>query len=276
MKYRKHHYVPESYLRAFAVVAPGKRNPMLWVYDKEETEPRKQSPKDTAAINDLYTISDDETMSPHALEQAFGKQESEVAPVLERWRKPGAIPQIKDIPKVAYFVALLHVRNPKSAKWYEAMLEVMQAERARSIASNDARFENFWNSLVAGDSITSKLFTKEQVREKLLHFDKHFIVKIDQKYTTFSPLPHADAIYSELTKMYWCLCTAPAGIHFITCDSPVVVRFKKGDGVGFGHPTAEVTFPISPNVCIVLTRYNKYKALSVDSEFVKKVIVGWR
>ena len=44
-----------------------------------------------------------------------------------------------------------------------------------------------------------------------------------------------------------------------------------GFGGGFGHPTAEVTFPISPNVCIGLTRYNKYKALSVDSEFVKKV-----
>jgi hypothetical protein len=122
---------------------------------------------------------------------------------------------------------------------------------------------------------SSKHLTKEQVREKLLNFDEHFIVKVDPQYTTFSPLAHADAIYDELIKMYWCLCTAPDGVHFITCDSPVVVRFRKGDGVGFGggfgHPTAEVTFPISPNVCIGLTRYNKYKALFVDSEFVKKV-----
>lgn len=273
MKYKKNHYVPESYLRRFASVRPGERNPMLYVYDKDGNVPRRQSPKDTAAITDLYTISH-EDMPPHALEEAFGKQESAVSPILDRWRKPGAVPQLKEIPEVAYFVALLHLRNPKTAKWYEAMAEVMTIERAVAVARNDDEFDATWNAMLAEGKTSIKDVTKEQVRERLLAFDKHFILKFDEKYTTLSPLKYADDVYDELVKMYWCLCTAPDGIKFIASDSPVVVRFKKGDGFGFGggfgHPTVEVTFPISPNVSIRLTRHNRYKKLLVKSDFVKE------
>lgn len=274
MKYRKNHYVPESYLRCFAVVHPGDHNPKLWVYDKDGTEPRKQSPSHTAAINDLYRISHS-AVPPHALEVAFSKQESGVAPILERWRQPKAVPQIKEIPEVAYFVARLHSRNPKTAKWFEAMAEIIAVERAKDIACNDAHFDRFWNTLVEEGSPSSKLLTKEQMREMILHFDEHFIVKFDQRYTTFSPMRHADVIFDQLKGMYWCLCTAPDSAHFITADTPVVVRFKKGKGFGFGggfgHATAEVTFPISPTVCIWLTRHNKYKRLRITSKFVKEI-----
>ena len=155
-------------------------------------------------MNDLYTISD-ETLPPHALEESFGKQESQIAPILARWREAGAVPQIDEIREVAYFVALLHLRNPKAAKFFEAMVEVMAVERAKSIARNHAHFDRFWDNLVAEGAPSSKLFSKEQVREKILQFDEHFIVKFDPKYTTLSPLAHADAIYDELIKMYWCL-----------------------------------------------------------------------
>jgi hypothetical protein len=116
---------------------------MLWVYDKDSNEPRQQSPKDTAAINDLYRISHDETMSPHALENSFGKQEGEVAPILAGWRKRGAAPHIKEIPEVAYFIALLHLRNLKAAKFFEAMSEIMRIEKVKSIARSDAHLNGF-------------------------------------------------------------------------------------------------------------------------------------
>ena len=105
------------------------------------------------------------------------------------------------------------------------------------------------------------------------HFEEHFIVKVDSKYATLSPLQHADDIYDELKKMYWCLCTAPTDWNFITSDSPVVVRFRKEDGVafggGFGHSTAQIIFPISPQVCLYLSRNFRYKAVKVNSSFVK-------
>ena len=272
MNYKKNHYVPESYLKSFAVVHTGDRNPMLWVYDKENREPRKQSPKNTAVINDLYKLSAS-GLSPYALEIAFSKQESSVSPILSRWREPGAVPNISDIREVAYFVALLYLRNPKTAKWFEAMSEVVAVERAKALARDSSQFEKFWEALVAEGSPSSKALTKEELREMVLNFDEHFTVKIDRKSATFSPLAHADAIYNELTKMYWCLCTGPEEWNFLTSDSPVVVRFGKGNGIafggGFGHPTAQVTFPISPRVCVYLSRNHRWKVVPVDSTFVK-------
>ena len=35
---------------------PGRRKPMIWVYDKDGSATRQQSANDTAVMNDLYTI----------------------------------------------------------------------------------------------------------------------------------------------------------------------------------------------------------------------------
>lgn len=84
MKYKKNHYVPEFYLRYFSVVHAGDRKALRWVYDKEGNNTRKQSPKDTAAINDLYKVSDPGLPS-NALESTFSDQESLVSPILSMW-----------------------------------------------------------------------------------------------------------------------------------------------------------------------------------------------
>jgi hypothetical protein len=271
MKYKKNHYIPEFYLKSFSVVHAGDRNPMLLVYDKEAKPPRKQSPKDTAAINDLYLVS---TPGVHLtdLEKSFGKQESIVAPLLAKWQKPSELPKIDDIREVAYFLALLHLRNPKTAKWFAAVSEVVSAEMAKAMANDDVRFNKFWQWFLAKESEPPRI-TKEQFRKLALNFDENFTVKVDAKYATLSPLAHADAVCNELKKMYWCLCFAPKEWDFITSDSPVVVRFRKGNGVafggGFGHPTAQVTFPISPRVCLYLSRNHRWKSVSVSSTFVK-------
>jgi hypothetical protein len=274
MSYKKNHYVPQFYLRHFSVLHAGDRKPLLWVYDKEDNEPRKQSPNDTAAINDLYKTSVP-GLTSNALELAFGKQENIVSRILCKWKEPGAIPQIPEIRDVAYFLALLYLRNPKTAKWYETMSELVSVQRAKRVASDSDLFDKLWQTLVEKGVDIPPNLTKEQVREILLNFDDNFTVKIDPKYATFSPLGHADTIFDELKKFYWCLCTAPPGWNFITSDSPVVVRFRKGDGVafggGFGHPTAQVTFPISPRVCLYLSRTFRFKTVSVNSTVLKNV-----
>jgi hypothetical protein len=272
MKYKNNHFVPEFYLKSFSVIHRGDRTPKLWAYDKESEEPRKQSPKNTANINNLYTVSAPGVASTD-LEIAFGKQESGVAPILAKWQKPGARPEVDEISEVAYFLALLHLRNPKSAKFFEAMAEVIGAERAKAIASDDVRFDKFWQWFLAKETEPPRI-TKEHFRKLAFNFDENFTIKFDTKYTTLSPLAYADAINNELKKMCWCLCSAPKERNFITSDFPVVVRFGKGKnfafGGGFGHPTAQVTFPISPKVCLYLSRTYRRKAVLVDSSFVKE------
>lgn len=271
LKYKRNHYVPEFYLNNFSVVHSGDRKAQLWVYDKEKNTPRRQSPKDTAVINDLYTVLMPD-LPPNALEVAFGKQESNVSPILAKWAQDGALPTIDAILEVAYFLALLHLRNPKTARWFEAIAELVAVEKAKALAQDPVQFDKFWEKLMKEESIPPEL-TKEKISEMAKNLDEHFVVKFDPQYTTFSPLMHAEAIFNELKSMYWCLCSAPKGWDFITSDSPVVVRFRKERGVafggGFGHPTAKVIFPISPQVCLYLSRNFPYKAKKVNSSFVK-------
>ena len=128
---------------------------------------------------------------------------------------------------------------------------------------------------VSGERNHSGQPHQEGLREKLLKADEYFTVKFDREYITVSPLQHADCVDDELRKMYWCLCSAPPKSTFITCDSPVVVRFSTGKGVafggGFGHPSATVTFPISPNVCLYLSRTLNRKAITLTPTAVKKL-----
>ena len=271
MKYKRNHYVPEFYLSKFSLIPAGKRKAQLWVYDKEEIAPHEQSPRDTAVINDLYKIFTPDFPS-NALELAFGDQENTISPILTRWTKKGAVPTIDEANEVAYFLALLHLRNPKTASWYEAVAELVAVEKAKAFAQDSVQFDKFWETLMKEGSISSKL-TKEKFREMTKNFDKHFVIKFDHQYITLSPLKYADDIFNELRKMHYCLCSAPDGWSFITSDSPVVISFPKEGGLafggGFGHPKAQVRFPISPQVCLYLSRNFRNKTSKVNTDFVK-------
>ncbi len=147
MKYKRNHYVPEFYLKNFSLIHAGNRKAQLWVYDKEENAPRKQSPRDTTVISDLYTVLTPD-LPPNALEVAFGKQESTISLILAGWRQKEAIPKIEEINEVAYFLALLHLRNPKTAKWFEAVAELMNMERAKALARDPAEFDSCWEAII--------------------------------------------------------------------------------------------------------------------------------
>ena len=114
MAYKRNHYVPEFYLKSFALPMPGRRKPMIWVYDKDGGSTRQQSAKDTAVVRDLYTIRNFEGVQSHFLEHEFAKYESAVKPILERWKEPGAKPAVKEIFVASEFLAYLYLRVPRT------------------------------------------------------------------------------------------------------------------------------------------------------------------
>jgi hypothetical protein len=114
MAYKRNHYVPEFHLKSFALPIPGRRKPIIRVYDKDGGSTRQQSPKDTAVMSDLYSIRNVEGVQPHFLEQDFAKCESAVKPILERWKEPGVKPAVKELFVVSEFLAYLYLRVPRT------------------------------------------------------------------------------------------------------------------------------------------------------------------
>jgi hypothetical protein len=79
----KHHYVPACYLRAFVDPAcPANYEPYLWVVDLDKGKMRRQSPENTAALNDYYAVRDGENR--YDVEEYLAAVENRTAPVLAK------------------------------------------------------------------------------------------------------------------------------------------------------------------------------------------------
>ncbi len=260
MAYKRNHYVPEFYLKSFALPMPGYRKPMIWVYDKEGGPTRQQSAKDTAVMSDLYTIRNIEGVQPHSLEQEFAKCESVVKPILERWKEPGAKPAIKDIFVVSEFLAYLYLRVPRTIDAVKQLFVNSSIINMENLARDPERLSKAFEWLKSNKQ--SNLIMVE-LRDLAENVERRFEIKVNDTFALAETLRRFGLVEEHLRQLYWCLSTAPPTSEFISCDSPLVVVFREGNkmglGGGFGHPNVEVSFPLSPKVCLTLDRRTNLK-----------------
>lgn len=269
MAYKRNHYVPEFYLKNFALPMPGRRKPMIWVYDKDGGSTRQQSAKDTAVVRDLYTIRNVEGVQSHFLEQEFAKHESAVKPILERWKEPGAKPAVKEIFVVSEFLAYLYLRVPRTIdaiKQISAHSGIINMENlARDPERLSKAFE--WLRLNKQSNLTM-----QELRDLADHVERRFEVKVNDTFALCVTLRMFETVEKRLRELCWCLSTAPPTAEFVTCDSPLVVVFREDDrmglGGGFGHPHVEVSFPLSPRVCLTLDRKTNLKRRTLGDDLV--------
>ena len=96
-------------------------------------QPRKQSPRHTAAIKDLYYVV-----------RRSSCEESLVSTILAKWHLPNAQPTISEIPVIPYFLALLYLRNPKTANFFDALGRLVAAESTKALAHDEMKFNKLW------------------------------------------------------------------------------------------------------------------------------------
>ncbi|MCK4303100.1 MAG: DUF4238 domain-containing protein [Candidatus Eisenbacteria sp.] len=85
-----------------------------------------------------------------------------------------------------------------------------------------------------------------------------------------------ETLLPVLLSLRWSMCDAPSGYHFLTCDSPVVSfaptsRGRAQFGAGFVNPRLEVTFPISPSVCLFLHRKGRQNRWRCSRRLVSEI-----
>jgi hypothetical protein len=83
--------------------------------------------------------------------------------------------------------------------------------------------------------------------------------------------------------MNWCICRAPSESFFITSDCPCVPFVLNADGsaiivAGFGQDNVEITFPLTPSICLYLSKkpMKRYRAIhkNLVKEFNKRTAHG--
>ncbi|MDH4251447.1 MAG: DUF4238 domain-containing protein [Nitrospira sp.] len=114
--------------------------------------------------------------------------------------------------------------------------------------------------------------TMAELQDLAGNVERRFEIKVDDTFALAATLRRFETVEKHLRELYWCLSTAPPASEFISCDSPLVVVFrednKMGLGGGFGYPNVEVSFPLSPKVCLTLDRRTNLKRKSLGDSAV--------
>jgi hypothetical protein len=254
---RRNHYLPQFYLRFFAT----EKNGQLWVYDKQNPEPRLQSPKATAIEVDLYTLVDKHGVENDQLERMFSGLESQTRPILNRWVTNATAIKRSEIGPVAEFLAVMHLRVPRNLAAIREFGGKFTMEYFKKKAQDAAWFNQSYERIVKSTGEPAKIPT-EQMRQMMLSPEKHYKLQMDRQYALITTFNQLMPIFEELVSMSWSICEAPEGIFFVTSDAPVNVFAMTGEwqalfGAGFGLPQVEVTFPLSASksLCISRKRY---------------------
>lgn len=275
MTTKRHHYVTRSYLSLFATTDQGKAD-SIWVYDKKANEVRLQPIHDTAVIGHFYTFDAvPEGIDRDWLEKVFGIIESKAMPIIKRWGHQGAVPTVNEIPDVAWFLACLYVRVPRAMEVIQIIGEAVAFAKMEAAAEDEAKLDALITRFIA-DTQYDRNLTREELKALVRNFEKQFSVKVDPKYALLRSIDQVKTVYSRLIERDWCLCDSrPFGGRFMTCDAPVnVFNYEDGKAAffgGLGRPNVEIHFPLSPYVCISLSRTARTKKRKASPAFVREI-----
>jgi len=250
---RKHHYVPQFYLRGFADAEN-----QLFTVDAKAPRCFNSSPEGIAAERDFNRI-DAEGVPPDALEKEIAKLEGAIAPSIQRVRSEASFGQdsvYRD--DIINLITLLAVRNPRKRKDMDCLLTgLFQAMISMPFESKER-----WEAVVAQmkeggqwpkDAPTDfeghKKFVEENKDKLRPHKNLQLEMELDQLTQMY---PYFDARRWRILK---------AGEEtggFVTTDHPVCVH-RSGEGINYGQQFApgyglsdqNILFSLSPTVALI-------------------------
>jgi hypothetical protein len=253
MKPKSHHTIPRMHLQHFA--GP-ERAGQVWTYDAVAGRQWSAIPDETCVQTHFYSaVAEDGTIDAR-VEEFLAQVEGRAAPVYEgllAGRFPGN-PQARF--DFAQFLALMHTRTTAMRRMAGEIRGKGAQITSFAYASNPKAFEVAIRGLEAerGEKIDPAL--KEEVRQAMLD-PSNYTLEIS-KESTFMALAASEKLTPILDRMTWSLAEAQSG-YFITSDNPVVREVDPktrhpiyGDN-GFLNETAEISFPLSPKVLLLLS-----------------------
>ena len=250
--HKKQHFVPATYLSAWNDPdTPRHHQPYVWVFPREGGEPKRRAPRNLFTHTDLYTIPDADGGRDLRLEQGLCGIESAFARVAHKLRKFGRGAQLtaENRETLLVFAASLHARTLSQAEhWRSEFGEVVEMGRALKAAV---------------DKMTPSERQRLIRRAHPAHSDSPDLTLEDLEQIVAMPLqelmlPHIRAILPVFRSMNLAILSTDDEPGFITSDAPVVIGDPEHDprsifGIGLMSPTVEVTLPLSPRQCLILS-----------------------
>jgi Protein of unknown function (DUF4238) len=247
---RKHHYVPQFYLRGFA----GDKA-QLFVIDRSTETPFRTDPKNVAAERDFNTV-DVEGMAPDAVEKGLAEFEGEIAPAIERIKTAKSLSVMKDRDLLMNLICALAIRNPRQ----RTTINDFVGEIAQQIAQLSVGTEERWNTLVAqmkADGVWDESTNLTYEDMKKFVQERNYKIQVAKEFNIAMEIEQHEDLLQHIAARKWQIVIAKAGSGgFVTTDVPVCLRWSGDEdhGIyapGFGLEDTQVIFPLSTDLALM-------------------------
>jgi hypothetical protein len=246
---RRHHYLPQMYLRGFADEAE-----QVWVFDRKENKFLHQGILNTAVKKDFYTVVSQDGQKTDAVEQMLANiVEAPMKRIIERLDRKNLNWEGEDRAVLALFVALLRTRNPAFDRDQNQFTEEFHRWWAKakhpSVEATAESLQEYGHETGEDMSDVSAQEVFHMIR------DDRYEINNPRQNNIKMMLSLALEIAQAVFRLKWDILAAPKGMSFLTCDNPfTVVTPPKFDdsiqGYGILTPGASTVVPLSSKTAI--------------------------
>jgi Protein of unknown function (DUF4238) len=251
----KQHYVPQCYLRQFAI-RYNRKGHQLAVFDRKTDKSFRANVKDVACQNYFNRI-DVDGMDREELEKAMSEFETKLADALLRINKARSLENEEDRAHLLTLIGLTALRNPEIRenirKIHEEVAKMNIAARLESQQTYDASVHE---AKQEGALPADYNVTYEEM--KAAFEGDGFKLVLQNNALVSLELQLLDHIMPLLFRRGWHLLRAPAGSGgFITSDRPFFLMWSDPSmrtgplAAGLALNGTDIYFPISPQLAVV-------------------------
>lgn len=251
---RNHHYIPQCYLRGFAV-GSGKTC-RLTVANIKERRFFETKPRNVGGRRDFNRVQIPGT-DPNALETGLATFESQVAIAIRNVNESNRF-EGEDRITILNLIALLAIRSPQHREhWRQFQEQVAKQIMSLALATKD-RWEGQMRRMKAAGHCVNDDVTYEQI--KAFHESGNYTFDVAQGHHIAMEFTGFEAVLPTLLERKWKLYTTSDDAScFVTTDRPVVLTWDEPSKLpaivrhspGHGMRGTEILFPLTQRATLI-------------------------
>lgn len=252
-KPRRHHFLPQCYLKGFAV----KREKAFQtnVYDARQRRQYRTNIINIAVESDFDRI-EVPGHSPDAIELALSKFESELEPAIQAIVLEKSLDDFDAKSVLLNFMCLIALRNPR----FRERMRSFKERLSKVILSTSLATPERWQTMVARAQDAGYLTGNKVAYEDALKFFEADACRIEVTTThhTHNEFHAFDDLLKTFFARRWILLEAPdSSGGFITSDHPMCLIWSSKQRAmwppGYGSRGTEALFPLSQSFALAGT-----------------------
>jgi hypothetical protein len=255
MTARRHHYLPQCYLKGFGKPRQRGKAHYVQVFDRSGKAFRTNI-INVAAEKDFNRVEVD-GHPPDAVEQEIAKFESQIGPALVRILQARSLANEDDRILLFNLIAAMATRNPRLRENIRDFHERVSDLIMQAATATKERWEGQLRQMKAKGYVPKHNVPYEKLREFVT--EKKYRIEVPTERHIGYEFGMFDAVLPTLFNRNWMvlLTRSNKSAGFVTCDHPVCLMFsdpkKRGrfHGPGHGLSNTELIFPVGRGMAIV-------------------------